>query len=89
MRTVRELAGRAARDGGPRPQMTPLGRAIARYGNAVPVAVLHAVNTVTPERLAELRLAERRAELDRKAGAARRARLDRIAMEEEAREWRW
>lgn len=66
-----------------------MGRALARYGAAVPVNVVHAINTVTPDELADLKHRERKAEIERMAIGARRMREDRRALEIEMRSWRW
>lgn len=67
---------------------TPMGRAIRHYGAAVPVGVIHAINTVTPDELEEIKFAAQRAELARKADSARRQRENRRAMELEVARWR-
>lgn len=66
---------------------TPLGLAIRRFGNAVPTGVIHACNTIEPDRLADVRLRLRRAEIKRMAEAERRKREDAEALRVDMGRW--
>lgn len=91
-----EKVGDAARDAAARSGVgasggarlaTPLGLAIRKFGNAVPLAVIHACNTVTPDRLADLKLRLHRAEVKRMADESRRQREDAEALRIDMGEW--
>lgn len=64
--------------------VSPLCRAIRSFGTPVPRPVLHAVNTITPDRWAALRLEERRAFASAMAAQRRRAGEDAEALRQEA-----
>lgn len=66
---------------------TPMGLAIRKYGNHVPLPIIHACNTLTPDQFASLKLKLRRDEIRRNAEHERKAREDRRAFQKDMEEW--
>lgn len=68
--------------------VSPLCRAIERFGAPVPLSVLYACNLVSPKRLAAMRAAERKADVASRAASQRRVREDMRAIAADA-SWLW
>lgn len=80
MQAVTECAG--IRTGSTcEPVLTPMMRAIRRYGGAVPIDVLHALNTVSSAEWQRIRHEARLAEVRRYAETQRRERENRRALQ--------